>query len=206
MPLEHADCEVAMTPFGPIPGMPGGPPWGSVEAINAMAWHLNQQAAAAYAQQQAPPIRELSPEERARLAREAAERERARKEEQERMEAERRAHDARVAAREERVGWPAARIRVEEIERRLERYAGRPEAESAIGELVWLIIWFGVAVEGAMYSKQPWFLLAALPGLLAIPRIWEWRRARKIDKLSAELTELLALRGCGDSTCPRCSA
>lgn len=36
-----------MTPFGPLPGMPGGPPWGSVAAINAMAWYQQQQAAAA---------------------------------------------------------------------------------------------------------------------------------------------------------------
>lgn len=37
------------TPFGPLPGMPGGPPWGSIEAVNALTWHQQQQMAAAHA-------------------------------------------------------------------------------------------------------------------------------------------------------------
>lgn len=38
-----------MTPFGPVPGMPAAPPWGTVQAVQAQTWYIQQQMAAAHA-------------------------------------------------------------------------------------------------------------------------------------------------------------
>ena len=185
--------------------MPGAAPWGSVEAINAQTWHLQQQAAAAYAAQQAaPPIRELTPAERERLAQQAAERERARREQQEREEAERRAHDTAVAERERRLGWPAAQVRMAELESDAWRYVGFPQTHHAIGAIASVIVLLVVAVVGAVFTSEPGVLVVALFGVFALPTIRRWRKTVRGEGLRAELARLRTLRGCGVPGCPRC--
>ena len=199
-----------MTPFGPIPGMPGGPPPGSVEAIQALSWYQNQQAAAAYASQLAaqmpplPPPPPLTAEQQAQQQREFAERERLRKERQAREEAERRAHDTRVQERELLVGWPAAQVRLREIEGQLWRYVGFPQTFRAPGAVAWLLFWVAGGVAAAIATQQAGALCVALPGALALGTIRRWRKTMRGQALRDEIARLRTLRGCGERGCAIC--